>query len=257
MKNIVWILVLCIMNSCEIPKEPVKVIGHRGAMGHAFENSMSSVEKALELGVDMFEIDIFKVKSGEVVVFHDDRLENLTNGEGYIEDYHYFQLLQLRLNNGEKIPMLQHVLKKVDKQTQINIEIKGKGLASKLDQILDYYVDEKGWDPALFLVSSFDWEQLKEFRALNDRIAIGILTEGEPLEAIAIAEETKAVAIHPWHEKLNAEVMKEIHRKGFKLYPWTVNDVERMQQLIAWGVDGIITDYPDRLQALLPAEESL
>lgn len=255
MKKITWILAMYIMTSCETPQEPVKVIGHRGAMGHAFENSMNSVEKAMELGVDMFEIDIFKVKSGEVVVFHDDRLENLTNGEGYIEDYNYFQLLQLRLNNGEKIPMLQHVLKKVDKQTQINIEIKGKGLASKLDQILDYYVDEKGWDPTLFLVSSFDWDQLKEFRSLNDRIAIGVLTEGDPLDAITIAEETKAMAIHPWHEKLNKKVVTDIHRKGFKVYPWTVNDTVRMQQLIEWGVDGIITDFPDRLQLLLSAEE--
>jgi glycerophosphoryl diester phosphodiesterase len=76
---------------CSVMRKPLN-IGHRGAMGHETENTISSIKKALELHVDMIEIDVFVIKSGEVVVFHDDLLDSLTNAKGKIEDYNWEEL---------------------------------------------------------------------------------------------------------------------------------------------------------------------
>ncbi len=80
-------------------------------MGHETENTLASVQKALDLGVDMIEIDVFKIQSGEIVVFHDKKVDRLANAGGNIEEYNMFQLRQLVLDGGHKIPMLQEVLK--------------------------------------------------------------------------------------------------------------------------------------------------
>ena len=100
------------------------VIGHRGAMGYETENTIASIEKAIELGVSMIEIDVLRIKSGELMVFHDKRVDRLTNGAGEIEDYYMSDVLALNLVGGHKIPTLQQVLKAVDGRVKINIELK-------------------------------------------------------------------------------------------------------------------------------------
>ena len=125
--------------SCEMKTSKPLVIGHRGAMGHETENTLASVQKALDLGVDMIEIDVFKIKSGEIAVFHDKKVDRLANGGGNIEEYDIIQLRQLILDGGHKIPMLQDVLKKIDNQVVLNIELKGAGTADRVNHIIDYY----------------------------------------------------------------------------------------------------------------------
>ncbi|MGB5238078.1 MAG: glycerophosphodiester phosphodiesterase, partial [Flavobacteriaceae bacterium] len=112
-------------------KEPL-VIGHRGAMGHETENTLASVQKALDLGVDMIEIDVFNIRSGETVVFHDERLERLSNGGGRIEEYNIVAVKNLTLRGNHRIPQLQDVLKLVDKKVNLNIELKGADTADRV-----------------------------------------------------------------------------------------------------------------------------
>lgn len=222
------------------------VIGHRGAMGHETENTLASVQKAMDLGVDMIEIDIFKVKSGELVVFHDETLDRLANAGGKIEEYHYYTLTQVVLDGNHKIPLLQEVIRLIDKKVRLNIEIKGKGTTDRLNHIIKHFIEDKAWPKDSFVISSFDWEELRTVRAINPTVPIAVLTDSDPMEAIAIAQELNAEAINPHFAKLTQENVNAIKKAGFKVYTWTVNDPQDIIDVKRFGVDGIITNFPER-----------
>ncbi len=243
-----WVVLsLFLFLSCNNVKKPL-VIGHRGAMGHETENTLASIQKAMDLGVDAIEIDVFKISSGETVVFHDDTVDALTNGVGKVEEYNIYDLKKLVLDGGHQIPMLQEVLKLIDNKVRLNIELKGANTADKVNHITSYYIKERGWSPENFIISSFNWDELREMRKINTTIAIAVLTEGDPLEAISIAKELNAEAINPNFEKLNLEVANGIRDAGFKIYTWTVNEPNDINLAKRWAVDGIITNYPERVR---------
>lgn len=223
------------------------VIGHRGAMGHETENTLASVQKALDLGVDMLEIDVFKIRSGEIVVFHDNTVERLTDGTGKIETYNYSDLQKLNLKGDHKIPTLQDVINLMDKRAHLNIELKGDNTADRVNFILNYYIREKGWPLDKFLISSFKWDELKRMRALNPQIGIAILTSDDPVQALDIAKELNAVAINPYFKSLTVDNVDQIQKEGFKVYPYTLNEPEDIRSMKQIGVDGIITDFPERV----------
>ncbi len=230
-----------------VSSNKILVIGHRGAMGHETENTLASVAKAMELDVDMIEIDVFKIESGEIVVFHDAKVDRLTNGGGNIEDYNIVALKQLTLHGNHKIPLLQDVLKLIDNKVPLNIELKGAKTANRVNFIINYYIGERGWDPNNFIISSFNWEELREMRRINPDIAIAVLTDDSPSDAIPIAKELNAVAINPHFKKLTRENTQKIKGEGFKIYTWTVNEPNDILQMKNMGVDGIFTNFPERL----------
>ncbi len=215
-------------------------------MGHETENTLASVQKALDMEVDMIEIDVFRVKSGEIVVFHDERLERLSNAGGLIEDWNYFDLQKVVLDGNHKIPMLQDVLKLMDHRVPLNIELKGANTSDRVNFIIEYYVRERGWKLEDFLISSFNWEELRTMRSKNPEIAIAVLTEGDPLDAVSVARELGAVAINPYFENLTPQTVNLLHKEGFKVYTWTVNKEEDIERMRDFGVDGIFTNYPER-----------
>ena len=242
------LLIFILFQSCSEMFQKPMVIGHRGAMGHETENTLASVQKALDLEVDMIEIDVFKIYSGEIAVFHDERVDRLTNGGGRIEEYNVVDLKKLVLDGNHRIPLLQDVLKLVDKRTKVNIELKGANLSDRVNFIVEYYVEKQGWTLDQFVISSFNWEELRSFREFNKDIAIAVLTEGDPLEAIPVAEELDAVAINPYYMTLTEEAVDQIHAAGFKVYTYTVNDPGDINQMKDFGVDGIFSDYPERVK---------
>jgi len=237
-----------LLTSCEMTNSKPLVIGHRGAMGHETENTLASVQKAMELGVDMIEIDVFNISSGETVVFHDEKVDRLANSTGNIEEYNIVQLRQLTLEGGHKIPMLQDVLKLMNNQVALNIELKGAGTANRVNHIVNYYIEKEGWSPDNFVISSFKWDELRAVREINKDIKIAILTENDPVEAIEVAKELNAVAINPHYKALTLENVAEIQSEGLKVYTWTVNEPEDIQKMMEFGVDGIITNYPERVK---------
>ena len=237
------------MSNCIPSESEVLIIGHRGAMGYETENTIASIEKALQLGVDMIEIDVFQILSGEIAVFHDDRVDRLTNGAGLIEEYYYLEMKRLILDGGHRIPILQDVLKLVDNRVPLNIELKGSGTAAPVHQITSYYSENRGWNANQFLISSFNWEELRAYRELSPEGRIAVLTEGDPLEALAVAAELNAEAINPNHTQLNEENVAKIHQAGYKVYTWTVNDPVEFQRLISIGVDGVFSDFPDKMKS--------
>jgi glycerophosphoryl diester phosphodiesterase len=239
-------LIIFLLNACTM-NEPL-VIGHRGAMGHETENSLASIQKALDLGVDMIEIDVFKIKSGEIMVFHDETVDRLTNGPGRIEEYNIFDLKKLILDGGHKIPMLQDVLKLIDNQVALNIELKGADTADRVNHIMNYYIEKRNWSPEKFIISSFRWDELEHMRQLNPNVRIAVLTEENPLEAIPMAKKLNAEAINPYFKNLDEQVVSNIKEAGFKIYTWTVNEEQDIKAMKKMGVDGIITNYPERVR---------
>lgn len=251
MKKIIVLSILClaVLNGCDVGKEKLLVIGHRGAMGYETENTLASIQKAMDLEVDMIEIDVYKIKSDEIVVFHDETLDRISNAPGKIEEYFIGELKQVILDGNHQIPMLQEVLKLIDNKVALNIELKGANTADRVNFITKYYIEKRGWSPENILISSFDWDQLKQMRELNADVAIAVLTEDEALEsAVAMAKELNAVAVNPWFKNLTAEKVKQVQNAGFKVYTYTVNEPEDIQRIADYGVDGIFTNYPDRIQ---------
>ena len=120
-------------------QKPLK-IGHRGAKAYITENTIASIEKALQLGVDGVEKDVHKCASGELVVFHDFTLDRLTNGTGEISSYALLELQQLKVAEQFKIPTLTEVLDNLNGSCILNIELKGKNTALGTSKIITHYL---------------------------------------------------------------------------------------------------------------------
>ena len=232
--------------SCFKKSSPI-AIGHRGAMGYIAENTIPSIEKAIELGADGIEIDVFKCASGELVVFHDLMLDKLTDLSGNIEETSLETIKKAKVLGSYEIPTLNEVMDLIDGSLILNIELKGSGTAGPTNELLKDYFKKSSWDPSKIIISSFKWEELNIFFNLNEEVPIAILTDDDPLKAIPFAKIIKAYAINPKYSLLTKKNSKIIKSEGIKLFPWTVNNPSDINFLISLGVDGIITDFPDRV----------
>ncbi|MEM9142306.1 MAG: glycerophosphodiester phosphodiesterase family protein [Bacteroidota bacterium] len=224
------------------------VIGHRGAMGHETENTLVSIQKAMDLGSGMIEIDVFKLPGGEIVVFHDETVDRLTDGTGSIETYHWKDLQKLTLKGNHKIPKLEDVLDLVDNRVRLNIELKGAETAAGVHALVNTYVAHRGWDLQNVIISSFKWDELERIREFNREIPIAVLVADDPLTAVPMAQKLKAEAINPYFKELDRENTQILGDKGFKIYPWTVNAPEDIARMKGLQVDGIITNFPERVR---------
>ena len=228
-------------------------IGHRGAKGYASENSLFSFEKAIEMGVDGIELDVHLSLDGQIIVIHDDTIDRTTNGKGFVNTLSLQELKTFRINEKQaselkqQIPTLNEVFDLVNQTCFINIELKGKGTASAVVALIEKYILEKNWEYTNFLVSSFDWNAVQEVRFLNENIPIGILTETNLDLAFSFAKFMKAEAIHPEFHLLTQDNTAQIQAKGIQVFPWTVNEYEAIQKIKTYNVNGIITDFPDRI----------
>jgi len=212
-------------------------IGHRGAKGHAAENTLASFEKAMELGVDMIELDVFLSKDNIPVVIHDKTIDRTTISNGFVSDFLAIELQKLG------IPTLEDVFQLVNHQCDINVEIKEfEAVKSVLDLIhSNIFSKDK------ILISSFDWNALQEVRFHDSEIRLGVLTQTDVDLALAFAKFIKAYSIHPYYHLLTAENVAQMQSKNFKVFTWTVNEPEDIIFVKLLNVDGIITDFPDRV----------
>ena len=245
---IISFLTLITVLSCN-KFDKVMIIGHRGAMGHISENTIPSIKKAMELGVDGIEIDVFRCKTGELVVFHDEKLDRLTNSPGFIESLELDSIKKILVLDKYRIPTLEEVLQLIDGQVKLNIELKGYETASPTNHLINQYINKGGWTDDKFIISSFKWDELEKIRSLNSLIPIAVLvnTRVNPIEALPFARKVKAIAINPNFKDLNQENIKEIQSNGFKVFPYTINELDDIERMIKLGVDAIITDYPERV----------
>lgn len=219
-------------------------IGHRGACGHEPENTLRSVRRALELGAHGIEIDVHFV-DGEIIVIHDAKLERTTNGQGYVARKSFAWLRTLDAGQGERIPTLQEVFDTVNRKAFINIELKGARTAKPVSALISSYVGERGWRYEDFLVSSFN---RRELRSVSDvQIPIGLLlTRPTRLYGVS-ATRVRASAVNPGARYVTARFVEDAHRRGLRVFPYTVNAPAEIARLRHAGVDGVFSDFPERV----------
>lgn len=222
-------------------------IGHRGAKGLGAENTLESIQKALDLGVDGIEIDVHLSQTGELVVFHDFTLERLTEATGEIAMKSLEELKALKINDQFEIPTLLEVLDLIDKKCILNIELKGQRTAFETCKSIELYVATKAWNFEDFIVSSFNHEELMTVYNISKDIPLAVLTESDLDAAESFAETIHAKAIHPNYHLLNKTNVKHLQSLGYKVNTWTVNESENIELMKSYGVDGIISDFPERL----------
>ena len=228
-------------------------IGHRGARGYIAENTLESIQKALDLNVDGVEIDVFRCASGEIVVFHDKKLKRLTGHNGLIEETTFEELKNMLVAGRYRIPTLQQVLEKIGGKILLNVELKGENTAIPTATILKQYLSDSQSDIKKLIVSSKNWKELTLFKNQNTNIPIGVLShyniflEKRVDAIIEKGRELSALAIHPKFSILNKKAIDKMHSAGFLVYSWTINSPKDIQRAIRLGVDGIITDFPDRV----------
>jgi glycerophosphoryl diester phosphodiesterase len=216
-------------------------IGHRGAKGYEPENTLVSFQKAINLNADGIELDVHLSSDGEIMVIHDETIDRTTNGKGILNQITASALKKYG------IPTLLEVLDLVNRNCFVNIELKGIGTAKPVIELLKQYISKKNWKYSDFLVSSFDWKMLQEVQFLNQKIKIGVLTEASIEEALVFAKKIKAFSIHPNYQLLTKENVALMQDNGFEVYPWTVNSTEDIQKIKAFNVNGIISDFPDKI----------
>ena len=222
-------------------------IGHRGANGHEPENTFVSFQKALDMQVDGIELDVHLSADGEIIVIHDETIDRTTNGNGFVNALSLHELKAFRINEKYHIPTLKEVFDLVNQDCFINIELKSYEATDKVVSLIEKYVAKKGWKYDRFLVSSFDWNALQQVAFLNDKIPLGVLTETDLDLALAFAKFIQAKSIHPHFHLLTKENTAQMQEKGLQIFPWTINEYEDIQKIKTFHVNGIITDFPDRI----------
>lgn len=220
-------------------------IGHRGAMGYAPENTLLSIQKAIELKVDMIEIDVYYI-DGELVVIHDDRLERTTNGAGYVWDKTFAELRVLDAGRGQQIPTLQEVADLIPDNIEINIEIKGRTATRPVLEFINQRCNNKN-DKQRFLVSSFIHQELVLAHELDKDIRIGALCCAEPVKLAKFASKLNAYSVNPSLEFVTKEFVNDAHTRELKVFVYTVNHPEDITRMRDMGVDGVFSNYPDRV----------
>jgi glycerophosphoryl diester phosphodiesterase len=225
----------------------MKKIGHRGAKGYEPENTLISFQKALDMQVDGIELDVHLSADSEIMVIHDETINRTTNGKGFVNKLSLRELKAFRIDDKHEIPTLKEVFDLVNQGCFINIELKSYDTTEKVVSLIEKYVAKKGWKYDRFLISSFDWNALQQVAFLNDKIPIGVLAETNLDLAQAFAKFIQAKSIHPHFHLLTKENTAQIQEKGLQVFPWTINEIEDIQKIKAFNVNGIITDFPNRI----------
>jgi len=222
-------------------------IGHRGACGYEPENTIRSFERAIACGVDMIECDVRKCKTGELVIMHDNMVNRTTNGTGFVSKLTLAELQKFDAGKGEKIPTLRETLDVINRKVQVNIEVVQENETQEIAEVLSEYTSQKGWTYSDFLISSYLHEELVKIKKIFPIIRIGALLDGSPLSLAKYGTELGAYSINVWKDYATQELIDDAHKRGLKVILYSVNVPEDIAQKKSWGVDGLFSDFPDRL----------
>lgn len=232
---------------------------HRGASNECPENTMVAFERALQLGATGIETDVHMTADGELILIHDDTLDRTTNGSGPVGQFDYQTLSKLDAGAwhsdayaGQRIPRLQDVLELAASQNiWLNLELKyGSYVYPGIEEKLIRQVKQASYEERV-VISSFDHYALARCHELDQNMMTGILYVEALYEPWKYAATVGARALHASKQVMLPTFVAEAHQHGCLVNVWTVNDEVEMRNLIQAGVDGIITDVPDKLAALL------
>jgi len=201
----------------------------------------------------MCELDVQATRDGIVMVMHDKTVDRTTDGSGSLNALTLAEARSLnvvsgrgRTLSGERVPTLDEVFALTRGRCALNIELKGENIEAAVCRIV---IDNGELENSL--ISSFDWSALGRVRKIEPKMRIGVLADRGANKMLAAASELQAVAVHPRHNLVDARLCAEARRRGLQNYVWTVDDVRTMWSMLDLGVDGIMTNYPERLRALI------
>jgi glycerophosphoryl diester phosphodiesterase len=228
------------------------VIAHRGASGYLPENTLPAYERAVAQNADMIEIDLHRSCDGVIVVAHDADLSGL-GGRGEIADVTLSELRTLDAGGGESVPTLDEVLDGFGTRIPFNLEIKWgrRGDYPGLEAGALKAVERRGLlRDTLF--SCFHDSVLERLRRQSTTARIGfLLSPRDPARPIERARAVGAEALHPWVGLAKPDLIEAAHAEGLAVYPYTVDAEADIRRMLDLGVDGLFTNYPDRLRALI------
>jgi glycerophosphoryl diester phosphodiesterase len=240
----------------------IKRIGHRGASGYEPENTLRSFKKALELGVDMVELDVHVCKTGELIVMHNEKVNRTTNGKGKISKKTLSEIKELKISNKEKVPTLQEVVDLTKEKCRLNIEIKDKNAANKVLEIIaknsiksPIMVSSNYILPLQILAKKnptvdralIFWATKNPFRQKLFGFLCSLLFPVFHFFIFKRAKKARANWINLMYPLASKNFVKKAHFLHYKVAVWTVNKLHAIKKMRHRGVDAIISNFPDRL----------
>lgn len=253
-----------------LPRRPL-TIAHRGASAEAPENTLAAVRRAVALGADAIELDVQRSRDGALIVMHDATLERTSNvrqvfperAPWRVADFTLDELRRLDAGSwksgrhvGERVPTLLEILEAVGEScTSLQLELKKPqlypGIVMDLVSTLARVPGVLDQGPAVprVVVQSFDFATMKELKTRSPRLQVGLLGAPKVVNLPALA--TWADQVNPQHRSVNRFYIDEVHRQGMDCLVWTVDAPGAMRRAARLGVDGVITNRPDRLVAVL------
>ncbi|MGH1283854.1 glycerophosphodiester phosphodiesterase [Bacillus toyonensis] len=247
----------------------IKNIAHRGASAYAPEHTIAAYKLGQQLKGDYIEIDFQMTKDGHLVAMHDETVNRTTNGKGLVKEHTLEEMKQLNAGSffnekypnlakkefeNAKVPTLQEIIETFGHKANYYIETKSPdeypGMEEKLLEIIKYYqISDK------VIIQSFSEESLQKIHSLHATIPlIQLLSYQKAVQVNELELEkykTYCIGLGMNYKYIDSAYVKKIKKHGLEVHPFTVDDEKDMKKLLSWGVDGMFTNYPDRLHSIL------
>lgn len=227
---------------------------HRGSVTEAPENTVAAVQKALAHGVRGIEIDVQLTKDNRLIVIHDHHLKRFNKkAKRMVSEYTLAEIKQIDTGTyfsrefaNERLATLEEVLDVIPREVLVNIEIKNKPIMyERIEEILLTCLREYKRTENV-MISSFDHVILQYFQGEEPDLLLGLLFEHRLINPWEYARNSglDVHAIHPSKLHVDPAFIACCHDAGYKVYPYTVNDIATYDQFVEWGIDGVFSNHP-------------
>jgi len=213
-------------------------MGHRGAAALEPENTLRSIERAVEIGVDAVEVDVRLSKDRELVVIHDSTVDRTTNGSGPVSGYSLDGLRKLDAGGGQTIPTLQEVMELVGHKVKLVIELKEE----ETERMVVELIKRNNVEDNVYVIS-FWHELVKTVKVLESCIKTGVLLVGCPVDT-CVASQASADALVMKYNFVNRHFVEMVHKDGLQVFVWNIDDPHLLKPYVDMGVDGIGSNDP-------------
>lgn len=226
----------------ESPARTILRIGHRGACGYAPENTLASLERAIALRCDLAEVDVQRTADGALVLLHDERVDRTTNGTGGVAEMTLEDIRKLDAGGGQTIPTLEEALKAAHGRIGLILELKAEGLAYDVSAL----VRASGF-PGTLIYASFFHDELQHVRRADPDARTLVLFRRVPHNPAADVARIQATHVGLRFDTATPALVTALHRARLNVFVYTVNKPADIARMRALGVDGIVSDFPDRI----------
>jgi glycerophosphoryl diester phosphodiesterase len=222
----------------------VMTIGHRGAAGHAPENTLAAIETGIALGADFVEVDVRRTADGALVALHDATVRRTTDGTGRVAALSLREVKALDAGGGERIPTVEEVLKTAAGRVGVMLELKIRGIGGLTVQAV-----RKADFPNHVIYASFLHDELAQVRATAPDAVLMVLFDRLPRALVTRVVRCGATHVGLRHDRVSRRLVKAFHQKHVLVWVYTANRRDDIGRALSLGVDGVISDFPERISA--------